>query len=521
MTETAVPAGGGEAAETLGGILSAFMRDYPDVTEGPYERRPELWAALNRARGILRDALADDAQGLEVKWSLGAGSWAKTPWFSILHEAETRTIKRGLYVAIIFREDMSGYYLMLGLGIGDYETRHGQEKGLERLHEHALNLAARFDGLEEAGFAAGCIDLDAVREQEKVFENGAVFSKFFAAEDMPGDDAFFADLRRLVAAYAGYAVNKPQGRRGHRGEYEDLLESYEPYSRDDGYAGVFMARKTFDAILDTWESRKNIVLQGPPGVGKTFLARRLAYSLTGLKSAALVETVRFHPAFGYADFMQGLAPDELGGERLKPGVFVDLCRVARNEPDLAHVLVIADMNRVDAGAVLGEAALLLDGGRRGNAWSMPLKSAVDRTVDRFFVPANIYILGLVDTSLDNAGLQDEALAARFDIFDVDPAFASGRFVEMLLEHEAAETLARAISERMAALNDAIAADPALGRGKRIGHGMLCPENENVVVDARWYEAVIRQKVLPLLRRRWRDAPEKVAEWEKTLLAPAR
>jgi hypothetical protein len=72
----------------------------------------------------------------------------------------------------------------------------------------------------------------------------------------------------------------------------------QPYSEDDAMAGLFMPRDEFTKLVGTWSVKKNLVLQGAPGVGKTFIARRLAYTLMGYKDPTRVRTVQFHQSYG-------------------------------------------------------------------------------------------------------------------------------------------------------------------------------------------------------------------------------
>ena len=51
------------------------------------------------------------------------------------------------------------------------------------------------------------------------------------------------------------------------------------YTKAMAMAGLFLSEAQFDDMLSTLNEKKNIVLQGAPGVGKTFVAKRLAYAL--------------------------------------------------------------------------------------------------------------------------------------------------------------------------------------------------------------------------------------------------
>src|SRR5262249_61268051 len=106
------------------------------------------------------------------------------------------------------------------------------------------------------------------------------------------------------------------------------VSSPEPYTIDHACDGLFITPDEFASILTAWRRKKNAILQGPPGVGKTFVARRLAYALMGVKDPSRGELVQFHQSYAYEDFVQGWRPEEGGGITLRDGVFYELCRRA-------------------------------------------------------------------------------------------------------------------------------------------------------------------------------------------------
>eukprot|EP01031_Cornospumella_fuschlensis_P012980 gene12980-15865_t len=107
---------------------------------------------------------------------------------------------------------------------------------------------------------------------------------------------------------------------------EDVLI---PYEKKDALVDLFMDEEQFEEILETLKYKKNIILQGPPGVGKTFIAKRLAYTLVGTQDDSRIKMVQFHQSYSYEDFIQGLRPDGDGGFKLKNGVFYEFCRQAQ------------------------------------------------------------------------------------------------------------------------------------------------------------------------------------------------
>jgi 5-methylcytosine-specific restriction protein B len=115
-----------------------------------------------------------------------------------------------------------------------------------------------------------------------------------------------------------------------------------------------------------------VILQGPPGVGKTFVARRLAFALVGARDRTKVEMVQFHQAYSYEDFVQGWRPTATGGFQLRTGVFYDFCNRARTDLGSRYVFVIDEINRGNLSKVFGELMMLIEPDKRGAEFAIPL-----------------------------------------------------------------------------------------------------------------------------------------------------
>ncbi len=136
------------------------------------------------------------------------------------------------------------------------------------------------------------------------------------------------------------------------------------YTRADALQGLFMDAAQLDTILARLTRKKGIILQGPPGVGKTFVARRLAYALMGEQDEARVSMVQFHPSYGYEDFIQGYRPDGMG-LRLRNGVFHDFAQRAREDEERPRFFIIDEINRGNLAKIFGELLMLLEADKRG------------------------------------------------------------------------------------------------------------------------------------------------------------
>ncbi len=281
------------------------------------------------------------------------------------------------------------------------------------------------------------------------------------------------------------------------------------YTVEDALAGVFLTKPDFQEILDSLARRKNLILEGPPGVGKTFIARRIAWALIGAKSPRNVEFVQFHQSYAYEDFIQGFRPKADGGFELRDGVFLQFCRKA-SESDEPHVFIIDEINRGNLSRIFGELMMLIEADKRGRAHQMRL--TYSPTGERFFVPENVHLLGMMNTADRSLAMVDYALRRRFAFFPLKPAFGSESFSAFLLEKGVDENLVRSIDQRFRTLNQSIREDAQnLGPGFQVGHSYFVPSGEETALDEQWYRSIVRTQILPLLREYWFDRPQVLAK----------
>jgi MoxR-like ATPase len=291
----------------------------------------------------------------------------------------------------------------------------------------------------------------------------------------------------------------------------------EPYPLDIAAADLFMSRETFAQTLALFQRRQNLILEGSPGVGKTFIAQRLAYAFLGVKDTSRAEMIQFHQSYSYEDFVQGWRPAAGGGFVLRNGVFYEFCRTAREDPDRPYVFIIDEINRGNVSKIFGELLMLLERDKRGDAFAVPLTYASGRT-DRFAVPANVYLLGTMNTADRSIAMVDYALRRRFAFVRLHPAFGSRQLSNYLIRHGINKLLARRIADRMTALNEEILEDrKRLGPGFEIGHSFFVPQDGHAPYDDAWYRSVVLSEIEPLLREYWFDDSDRVAEAVARLL----
>ena len=290
----------------------------------------------------------------------------------------------------------------------------------------------------------------------------------------------------------------------------------EDYDIESALENLFIDRAQFTRILDSMRLRRNLILQGPPGTGKTFVARRIAWCLIGRKEPTQLEAVQFHQSYSYEDFVQGYRPTEAGGFSLKNGVFFEFCQRARESPEETFVFVIDEINRGNLSRIFGELLMLIEADKRSPEYAVAL--TYDSAGERFFVPANVYILGMMNTADRSLALVDYALRRRFAFEELRPAFGTDQFRDHLLDAGLDQSLVNMIDDRMEQLNSQIRDDAELGAGFRIGHSFFVPSDDDELSDD-WYARVVRTQIQPLLQEYWFESPDRVDDAVSTLLAP--
>jgi len=250
--------------------------------------------------------------------------------------------------------------------------------------------------------------------------------------------------------------------------------------------------------------KKNLILQGAPGVGKTFACKRLAYTLMGKRADNRLGMVQFHQSYSYEDFIQGYRPSGQGF-RLKNGVFYNFCDDARNDPANKYVFIIDELNRGNLSKVFGELMLLIETDKRGPDWAIPLVYAEEDS-PKFYIPENLYLIGLMNTADRSLAMVDYALRRRFAFATLDPGFETEQFFDYMTEHGAEGGFVNDLIFRMGALNQAIAEDTTnLGPGFCIGHSFFCSFLDGVEPNWEWYQRIIKSEIAPLLREYYFDA----------------
>ena len=309
-------------------------------------------------------------------------------------------------------------------------------------------------------------------------------------------------LNALIGIEDSHSSASVDERRGNN----DLDEADEHYTSADFLDEVFLRPEDVEQMLGLLRRKKNLILQGAPGTGKTFAAKRLAYALMGQTDDSRVEVVQFHQSTAYEDVVVGLRPTAEGGFAAAEGVFARFCRRAAADPGRDYVFIIDEINRANISKAFGELLMLIEAEHRGEALRLPVSG------DLLSVPKRLHIIGMMNTADRGLALIDYALRRRFAFFEMRPALDHPGF----LRHVEAVGSSRleALVDVVRRLNQRIAEDEALGPGFQIGHSYLClpaagPENP-AGTDAD-VTSVVRYELEPLVREYWFDNPSAMDE----------
>lgn len=267
---------------------------------------------------------------------------------------------------------------------------------------------------------------------------------------------------------------------------------------------MFLSEEQYDTLVGVLRSKKNIILQGAPGVGKTFIAKRLAYSMMGVKDPERVMMVQFHQSYSYEDFIEGYRPSTEGFE-LEKGAFYTFCKKAADDDESAYFFIIDEINRGNLSRIFGELFMLIENDKRGPKNKLQLLYSREL----FHVPSNLYLIGMMNTADRSLAMLDYALRRRFAFFDLKPGFESDGF--KAYRDELGNAKLNDLLTCVAKLNVEIAHDETLGEGFCIGHSYFCGMRPEDATEAK-LAAIVEYELVPLLREYWFDESSKVCDW---------
>ena len=284
------------------------------------------------------------------------------------------------------------------------------------------------------------------------------------------------------------------------------------YTKEDFLKEVFITETEYDKLRSLVLRKKNIILQGAPGVGKTFSAKRLAYSIIGEKNESRICMVQFHQNYSYEDFIMGYRPNDAGGFDLQSGVFYNFCERCKENPDKPYFFIIDEINRGNLSKIFGELMMLIETDKRGENHKLNIVYGGAS----FYIPENLHIISMMNTADRSLAMIDYALRRRFSFYTMHPAFDNAEtngFGEYI--KDIACDLYHIVVSKIKEMNNAICKDSSLGKGFEIGHSYFAPEKK-VDIDDKWVRNVVEYEIIPMIEEYWFDDDKKTNEWKKTL-----
>ncbi|MBR5609149.1 MAG: AAA family ATPase [Elusimicrobiaceae bacterium] len=293
------------------------------------------------------------------------------------------------------------------------------------------------------------------------------------------------------------------------GVVDEQERRYPLYNEEDFFSEVYMGKDKYDEIEWALKRKKNIILEGAPGTGKTYAVKRLAYSLIGEKNLERVQMIQFHQNYSYEDFIEGWRPagDGLNFE-IKKGVFYKFCKkAAEYDENQLCFFIIDEINRGNLSKIFGELFMLIEGDKRG------IDLQLQYSEEKFAIPKNVRIIGTMNTADRSIALIDYALRRRFAFIEMGPGFATEGFREYQsgLENKQFNSLIACIEE----LNKDISNDDSLGKDYCIGHSFFCKLQANTIENGE-LSSIIEHEIIPLLHEYWFDDRKKADMWENRL-----
>lgn len=267
------------------------------------------------------------------------------------------------------------------------------------------------------------------------------------------------------------------------------------YSKEDFLKQVYVSQDDYERLESLLLRKKNLILQGAPGVGKTYAAKRLAYAIMGEMNDDRIMQVQFHQNYSYEDFVMGYKPNDEGGFNLKPGKFYNFCKKAEDDSDHNYFFIIDEINRGNLSKIFGELLMLIENDYRDKEIELSYND------EKFSVPANVYIIGMMNTADRSLAMIDYALRRRFSFFEMKPGFETPQFKEYYQEKN--DSRLNKLIEAIIGLNKVIAGDDSLGSGFCIGHSYLCELGTDYNLDS-----IVEYDIIPMLREYWFDNNER-------------
>ena len=501
-----------EEKSKLGEKFKKFLGEYSGVYTTAIRENMHSHSIREDFKEIAVDIkiVLEKSRELILDFSTGQGKMAKVPWIAVMNKKITETVQKEVYVAYLFNKDKKTVNLVLAQSsTGAKEEAKKQDMTKETFLE--INKKKIIEKLLQNLFKT---DNEISTGNEKYDGDAAIMYKEYTMDEIPEDVQLIEDLNNMIDIYKRYydiffSLDKEE--LSHENvvlqNNDNMIQ--EEYNADKFLEEVFMDPEKYKRLVNLLKIKKNIILQGAPGVGKTYVAKRLAYSLIGKKDEDKIEMIQFHQNYSYEDFIMGFRPDEDGSFKLRNGIFHNFCSKASEDKENAYYFIIDEINRGNLSKIFGELLMLIESDKRGVEFSMPLTYKQE---EDFHVPENVHIIGMMNTADRSLAIMDYALRRRFCFIEIEPAFETDAFKKHLRNSVLHKGDEDEVIKKMIKLNKEIEEDSNLGKGFKIGHSYFC----NLSKEEDWYKNIIDYEINPLIEEYWFDDDKKAAQIKKMI-----
>jgi len=487
--------------------MAGCLRESIDYLFSNYENATKEPFANNVTGDYIRNSIPQkfyeteliDQNKYDIKASVGQGKWAQVPWIGIFRRTITTSAMAGVYIVYLLSSNANSLYLTFNQGFTEIASNVPKSETIKRMRAIASNLINKLD---KHGFNSDeNINLGSnLTNRAEMYQLGTIFYKQYTKQNLPSEEQLRMDLKEMLEIYE---------------EYYNKVFNAEKLGNDKtlklGDAGVNMTSKKLD----------NIILYGPPGTGKTFKMQH-EYIDKFAKEDCFVTT--FHQSFSYEEFVEGLKPVLSSASanasassdvkyEIQKGIFYKACERAAvlagydsllnciSASDCSTkmgeaiknrkivLLCIDEINRANVSAVFGDLISLIEPSKRIGAKN-EMVVQLPYSKEAFAVPANLMIVGTMNTADRSIQLLDSALRRRFRFEELLPDYDK-------IENTTAKSILVKINARIRGLLD---------KDHQIGHSYFIEAETDLDI----FNA-LKDCVIPLLEEYFYNDAQKIRQ----------
>ena len=488
--------------------IQQIQKKYEKSLEHPQNIRcTELLQSLNqRWQNLCGPEFTSDGENifrLDGDFSKGVGQFPKVVWSRLTDRSFSDSATRGYYLVLLFSEGGQTCHLSINQGT-DGHVGPGLKSVLKKQAKRITELLGhdRLEGLLLE------IKLDTTVQRGKNYENGHVCGFTYKINSLPSEQQFVNDSKRLLGLLAHlYQHNTELLDERNNSDWKDLMETEIEAIAALSAQLNWSIERTQEVINALRGEKRQIILGGPPGTGKTFAAQKIAEFFADHDEN--IKLVQFHPSYGYEDFVEGLRPVALpnGGFEFKrvAGVIPKLADLIESDGE-TRVLIIDEMNRANIARAFGELMFLLEYRNK----------SIQLMIDNrdFSLPSNLIIIGTMNTADRSTRSLDIAMRRRFRFFELLPDVEVLNKIYSLPTSTCENEIGPELFSGFEKLNTTLRND--LDKYHMIGHSFFIAKH----FTKERLKDVWSQEIFPLIEEYFFDDEDKTAEYSLKTFWPS-